>query len=90
MEVCTLAVKSINCKRCEGSSRKEVKQPEKFLKQLVGFGPSVGLALIHKGLETVLDEYYCLAGFTNCGIPTLMTLCNSILSRQWNNCLPEQ
>jgi len=73
MEVCTLTAKSINSKRCEHSSCKEDKLPEKFLEQLVGFGPSAGVALTHEGIETALDEYYCLAGFTNSGIPTPTT-----------------
>ncbi|MCX6034189.1 MAG: aldehyde ferredoxin oxidoreductase C-terminal domain-containing protein [Chloroflexi bacterium] len=58
----------------EGFTRKDDKLPKKFFKPLVGVGPSAGVALTHEEMDTALDEYYKLAGFTNDGIPTLTTL----------------
>ena len=58
----------------EGFARKDDKLPKKFFKPLVGVGPSAGVALTHEEMDTALDEYYKLAGFTNDGIPTPKTL----------------
>jgi aldehyde:ferredoxin oxidoreductase len=58
----------------EGFARKDDKLPKKFFKPLVGVGPSEGVALTHEEMDTALDEYYALAGFTNDGIPTPTTL----------------
>ncbi|MBE3088291.1 MAG: aldehyde ferredoxin oxidoreductase family protein, partial [Chloroflexi bacterium] len=58
----------------EGFTRKDDKLPRKFFKPLVGVGPSAGVALTHEEMESALDEYYKLAGFTNDGIPTPKTL----------------
>jgi aldehyde:ferredoxin oxidoreductase len=58
----------------EGFARKDDNLPKKFFKPLVGVGPSAGVALTHEEIDTALDEYYELAGFTNDGIPTPMTL----------------
>ena len=58
----------------EGFARKDDNLPKKFFKPLVGVGPSAGVALTHEELDTALDEYYKLAGFTNDGIPTPNTL----------------
>jgi aldehyde:ferredoxin oxidoreductase len=58
----------------EGFSRKDDKLPKKFYKPLAGVGPSAGVALSKTELDTALDEYYVLAGFTNDGIPTPKTL----------------
>jgi aldehyde:ferredoxin oxidoreductase len=41
---------------------------------LVGTGPTVGISASQEELETALDEYYKLAGFTSNGIPTRQTL----------------
>ena len=58
----------------EGFARKDDKLPKKFFKPLDGAGPSSGLALTHEEMDTALDEYYRLAGFSNDGIPTPKTL----------------
>ena len=65
----------------EGFARKDDKLPKKFFKPLVGVGPSAGVALTHEEMDTAIDEYYKLAGFTNQGIPTPKTL--KQLDIQW-------
>lgn len=58
----------------EGFTRKDDTLPKKFFKPLVGVGPSSGVALTHEEMETALDEYYTIAGFTSNGIPTPKTI----------------
>jgi aldehyde:ferredoxin oxidoreductase len=58
----------------EGLDRKDDKLPKKFFKQLQGAGPTAGIALTHEEIESALDEYYKLAGWTNNGIPTQPTM----------------
>jgi aldehyde:ferredoxin oxidoreductase len=58
----------------EGLDRKDDKLPKKFFKQLQGAGPTAGIALTHEEIESAIDEYYRLAGWTNHGIPTLQTM----------------
>lgn len=58
----------------EGFSRKDDKLPKKFFKALQGTGPTAGFALTQEELESALDEYYRLAGWTDDGIPTPATL----------------
>ena len=58
----------------EGFDRKQDKLPKKFFKALKGTGPTAGIALTHEEIETALDEYYRLAGWTPNGIPTEATL----------------
>ena len=58
----------------EGFDRKDDQFPKKFYKPLVGTGPTTGMAVTREEMETALDEYYRLAGFTNNGIPTRETL----------------
>ena len=58
----------------EGLDRKADKLPKKFFKQLQGAGPTAGIALTHEEIESALDEYYKLAGWTNDGVPTPETL----------------
>jgi len=58
----------------EGFNRKDDKLPKKFFKTLQGTGPTAGFALTHEEIESALDEYYKLAGWTNDGIPTPTTL----------------
>jgi len=58
----------------EGFDRKQDKLPKKFFKALKGTGPTAGIALTHEELESALDEYYKLAGWTPDGIPTSPTL----------------
>jgi aldehyde:ferredoxin oxidoreductase len=58
----------------EGLDRKDDKLPKKFFKQLQGAGPTAGIALTHAEIESALDEYYRLAGWTNNGIPTQQTM----------------
>jgi aldehyde:ferredoxin oxidoreductase len=54
----------------EGLDRKDDKLPKKFYKALLGEGPTAGIALTHEEIESALDEYYKMAGWTNDGIPT--------------------
>jgi aldehyde:ferredoxin oxidoreductase len=58
----------------EGLDRKDDKLPKKFFKQLQGVGPTAGIALTHEEVDSAIDEYYKLAGWTNNGIPTPETM----------------
>ncbi len=58
----------------EGLNRNDDKLPKKFFKALKGTGPTAGMALTHEEIESSLDMYYKLAGWTNDGIPTKQTL----------------
>jgi aldehyde:ferredoxin oxidoreductase len=58
----------------EGLDRKADKLPKKFFKALQGEGPTAGIALDKAGMNTAIDQYYQLAGWTNEGIPTAETL----------------
>ena len=58
----------------EGLDRKDDKLPKKFFKQLKGAGPTAGIALTNDEIESAIDEYYRLAGWTNNGVPTPQTL----------------
>ncbi len=58
----------------EGLDRKDDKLPKKFFKQLKGEGPTAGIALTHEEVESAIDEYYRLAGWTNNGVPTPETM----------------
>ncbi len=58
----------------EGFDRSQDKLPKKFFKALQGEGPTAGIALTHEEVESALDEYYRLAGWTNDGKPTPSTL----------------
>jgi aldehyde:ferredoxin oxidoreductase len=58
----------------EGLDRKADKLPKKFFKQLAGTGPTAGIALTHEEVESAIDEYYKLAGWTANGMPTRETL----------------
>jgi aldehyde:ferredoxin oxidoreductase len=58
----------------EGLDRKDDKLPKKFFKQLQGGGPTAGIALTHEEVESAIDEYYRLAGWTNNGVPTPETM----------------
>ncbi len=58
----------------EGLDRKDDKLPKKFFKALKGTGPTAGIALTHEEVESAIDEYYKLAGWTNNGIPTVETM----------------
>jgi aldehyde:ferredoxin oxidoreductase len=58
----------------EGLDRKDDKLPKKFFKQLQGAGPTAGVALTHEEVDSAIDEYYKLAGWTNNGIPTPETM----------------
>jgi aldehyde:ferredoxin oxidoreductase len=77
-ELVTVGARRLNLMRTfnarEGFSRKEDKLPKKFFKALAGTGPSAGIALDPKEVETALDQYYKLAGWTNDGLPTAATL----------------
>ncbi|HSB02605.1 MAG TPA: aldehyde ferredoxin oxidoreductase family protein [Anaerolineales bacterium] len=58
----------------EGLDRKADKLPKKFFKQLAGTGPTAGIALTHEEVESAIDAYYKLAGWTANGVPTRETL----------------
>jgi aldehyde:ferredoxin oxidoreductase len=58
----------------EGFDRKQDKLPKKFFNALKGSGPTAGIALTKDEIETALDEYYRLAGWTPTGVPTEQTL----------------
>ncbi|HRQ24290.1 MAG TPA: aldehyde ferredoxin oxidoreductase C-terminal domain-containing protein, partial [Anaerolineales bacterium] len=58
----------------EGLTRKDDKLPKKFFKELKGTGPTAGFALTHEEVDSAIDEYYRLAGWTNDGVPTPDTL----------------
>ena len=58
----------------EGLGRKDDKLPKKFFKELKGTGPTSGFALTHEEIDSAIDHYYKLAGWTNDGVPTPETL----------------
>lgn len=58
----------------EGINRNADKLPKKFFKQLQGTGPTAGFAITQEEVESALDHYYMLAGWTNKGVPTKETL----------------
>ena len=58
----------------EGFDRQQDKLPRKFFKALKGTGPTAGVALSHEEIDTAIDQYYQLAGWTPDGIPTQETL----------------
>ena len=60
----------------EGFSRKDDTLPKKFFKPLQGSGPTAGVALTHEELDSALDLYYHLLGFTPDGTPTPASLTN--------------
>jgi aldehyde:ferredoxin oxidoreductase len=54
----------------EGFTRKEDTLPKKFFQPLAGEGPTAGTALDPAEIETALDTYYQLMGWTQDGVPT--------------------
>lgn len=58
----------------EGLGRKDDKLPKKFFKALKGTGPTEGFALTHEEIDSAIDHYYKLAGWTADGAPTPETL----------------
>jgi aldehyde:ferredoxin oxidoreductase len=58
----------------EGLGRKDDKLPKKFFKELKGTGPTTGFVLTHEEIDSAIDTYYKLAGWTNDGVPTPETL----------------
>lgn len=58
----------------EGLGRRDDRLPKKFFKQLQGTGPTAGFALTHEEVDSAIDTYYKLAGWTPDGAPTLDTL----------------
>lgn len=58
----------------EGLGRKDDNLPKKFFKQLAGTGPTAGFVLTHEEVDSAIDTYYKLAGWTNDGVPTRETL----------------
>jgi aldehyde:ferredoxin oxidoreductase len=58
----------------EGFDRKDDMLPEKFFKPLSGTGPTAGTIVDRGLLETALDQYYRINGWTSDGLPTPDTL----------------
>jgi aldehyde:ferredoxin oxidoreductase len=58
----------------EGLGRKDDRLPKKFFKPLVGTGPTAGFALTHAEVDSAIDHYYKLSGYTADGVPTRETL----------------
>ncbi|MCJ7435861.1 MAG: aldehyde ferredoxin oxidoreductase C-terminal domain-containing protein, partial [Anaerolineales bacterium] len=58
----------------EGFGRKDDKLPKKFFVALKGTGPTAGFALTHEEVDSAIDHYYKLAGWTSDGVPTRATL----------------
>jgi aldehyde:ferredoxin oxidoreductase len=58
----------------EGFDRQQDKLPKKFFRALKGTGPTANTALTHEEMDTAVDQYYQLAGWTPMGIPTQATL----------------
>jgi aldehyde:ferredoxin oxidoreductase len=54
----------------EGLGRKDDQLPKKFLKPLIGTGPTAGFSVTQEEFNTALDTYYKLAGFNDDGAPT--------------------
>ncbi|MFZ5858900.1 MAG: aldehyde ferredoxin oxidoreductase family protein [Chloroflexota bacterium] len=54
----------------EGFGRKDDKLPKKFFKAMTGTGPTAGFALTYEEVDTAIDAYYRLAGWTANGVPT--------------------
>lgn len=77
-ELMALGMRRLNLMRVfnarEGFDRKQDKLPKKFFKALKGSGPTANIALSHEEIETAIDQYYQLAGWTPNGIPTPDTL----------------
>ncbi len=77
-ELVTVGMRRLNLMRTfnarEGFTRKDDRLPKKFFVPLKGEGPTAGVAITHEELESALDEYYKIAGWSNNGIPTAATL----------------
>ena len=58
----------------EGFGRKDDKLPKKLFKTLQGTGPTAGIALTHEEMDTAIDQYYKMAGWTPDGKPTRETV----------------
>ncbi len=54
----------------EGFGRKDDKLPKKFFKAMTGTGPTTGFVLTHEEVDSAIETYYKLAGFTANGAPT--------------------
>jgi aldehyde:ferredoxin oxidoreductase len=84
-ELMTVGKRRLNLMRTynarEGFDRKNDQLPRKMYEPLKGTGPTAGMVVTRKEMETALDEYYNLAGFTNNGIPTRETL--RVLDIEW-------
>jgi aldehyde:ferredoxin oxidoreductase len=65
----------------EGFGRKDDALPKKFFKPLGGVGPTAGTAIDPQELESALDLYYQLLGWTSDGVPTPAKLVD--LGIQW-------
>jgi aldehyde:ferredoxin oxidoreductase len=65
----------------EGLSRKDDWLPDKFFKPLGGTGPTAGVALTPEELNSALDQYYAMMGWTQEGTPTRAQLAS--LGIEW-------
>jgi aldehyde:ferredoxin oxidoreductase len=77
-ELMALGMRRLNLMRMfnarEGFDREQDKLPNKFFKALAGTGPTANMALTHEEMDTAMDQYYQMAGWTPRGIPTPETL----------------
>lgn len=58
----------------EGFGRKDDQLPKKFFKALKGTGPTAGFVLTHEEVDSAINHYYKLAGWSSEGVPTRETL----------------
>jgi len=54
----------------EGFGRKDDKLPKKFFKAVTGTGPTTGFVLTQAEVDSAIEHYYKLAGWTANGVPT--------------------
>lgn len=77
-ELMVIGMRRINMMRMfnarEGMDRRQDKLSKKFFKTLEGTGPTADVGLTHEEIETAIDEYYRIAGWSENGIPTRETL----------------
>lgn len=58
----------------EGFGRRDDQLPKKFFKALKGTGPTAGFVLTHEEVDSAINHYYKLAGWSSEGVPTRETL----------------
>lgn len=58
----------------EGFGRRDDQLPKKFFKALKGTGPTAGFVLTHEEVDSAINHYYKLAGWSSEGVQTRETL----------------